>query len=65
MGKGDQNTIGNWVNIPWGGGQNTLVRVDKTPWVSGSSYHGYVSKYLGYRGRYAMGMEVDMPWVGR
>ena len=32
MGKGDQNTIGKWVNIPWAGGQNTMVR--------GTKHHG-------------------------
>jgi hypothetical protein len=40
MGKGDQNTMGNSVNIPWAEGQNTMGRGDKTPWVSGSLYHG-------------------------
>jgi hypothetical protein len=40
MGKGDQNTMGKSVNIPWAGGQNTMGRGDKTPWVSGSLYHG-------------------------
>jgi hypothetical protein len=29
MGKGDQNTMGKWVNIPWAVGQNTMVRREK------------------------------------
>ena len=36
MGKGDQNIMGKWVKIPWGGVQNTMGIGDKTPWVSGS-----------------------------
>jgi hypothetical protein len=43
MGKGDQKTMGKWVNIPWTGVKIQWVVAsseDKTPWVSGSSYHG-------------------------
>jgi hypothetical protein len=29
MGKGDQNTMGKWVNIPGAVGQNTMVRREK------------------------------------
>ena len=32
MGKGDQNTMGKSVNIPWAGGQ--------IPWVGGTKHHG-------------------------
>ena len=40
MGKGNQNTMGKWINIPWAGGQNTMGSGDKISWVSGSSCHG-------------------------
>ena len=43
MGKGNQNTMCKWVNIPWTGVKIQWVVAssgDKTPWVNGSSYHG-------------------------
>ena len=39
MGKEDQDTMGNSVNIPWAEGQNTMGRGVKIPWVGNSVYH--------------------------
>ena len=54
MGKGDQNTMCKWINIPWAGGQNTMVRGKNTmgkwvfiPWIGGRYAMGRGSVFHG------------------
>jgi hypothetical protein len=54
MGRGDQNPMGKWVNIPWAVGQNTMVRRENTmgkwvfiPWIGGRYAMGRGPVYHG------------------